>query len=47
MVSPKKEIRIGRLLEIMDFMAGRVAYSHSYAIELKQRDFTMVTAACD
>lgn len=41
------KIRIGRLLEIMDFMAGRVAYTHSYATKMETRDITMVTAACD
>jgi acyl-CoA hydrolase len=31
----------------MDFMAGRVAYTHCYATKSATRDITMVTAACD
>jgi acyl-coenzyme A thioesterase 9 len=31
----------------MDFMAGRVAYTHCYSIHHETRDITMVTAACD
>jgi acyl-coenzyme A thioesterase 9 len=45
--SDMSKIRIGRLLEIMDFMAGRVSYSHCYATEFATRDITNVTAACD
>lgn len=42
-----KNFRLGRLLEIMDFMAGRVCYKHCFS-ELKANPtVTIVTAAVD
>ena len=41
-------VRYGRLAEIMDFMAGRVAYAHCYAqLNDTNPGFTIVTASCD
>ena len=37
-------LRLGKLLEDLDFIAGRVAYNHT---EGWQRGLTIVTAACD
>ena len=37
-------LRLGKLLEDLDFIAGRVAYEHSEGWE---RGLTIVTAACD
>ena len=41
-----KGVRIGRLLEIMDLMAGRVAYFHTCG-GFSSKDITIVTAAVD
>ncbi len=37
-------LRLGKLLEDLDFIAGRVAYKHTEGLE---RGLTIVTAACD
>ncbi len=42
----KKDIRVGRLLEIMDLMAGRVAYQHCDG-SFTKTERTVVTASVD
>jgi len=42
----EKKIRVGRLLEIMDLMAGRVCYMHCNS-SFETRDITIVTASVD
>lgn len=42
----QKGIRIGRLLEIMDIMAGRVCYLHCGSRH-ESKEFTIVTASVD
>lgn len=42
----QKGVRIGRLLEIMDIMAGRVCYLHCGSRH-ESKDFTIVTASVD
>jgi len=41
------QIRVGRLLEIMDFMAGRVCYRHCYSDIKEEAEITIVTATVD
>lgn len=41
----KKHVRIGRLLEIMDMIAGLVSYTHAKGNFKNYNPFTMVTGA--
>lgn len=41
----KKHVRIGRLLEIMDMIAGLVSYRHCFGSFRKPNPFTLVTGS--
>ena len=41
----KKHVRIGRLLEIMDMIAGLVSYTHAGGNFKTHNPFTMVTGS--
>lgn len=41
------KIRNGRLLEMMDFISGRVSYRHCYSYDMNAKVCTNVTASVD